>query len=170
MELIVKHIDGDMKVKIDRRGGEYRLQIGDKNYVILSAEATNGVRSLLVDGGQYEVAVRSVGEDRYEVTSSVGSETVQVQDPLTYLGEAAHEKLDSGGARQVEAYMPGRVVSVLVAEGDAVTAGQGVLVLEAMKMENEIQAEQDGVVARILVAPGQAVEGGDPLFELEPAP
>lgn len=171
MELIVKHIDGDMKVKIERRGGEYRLQIGDQHYVILSAEATHGVRSLIVDGGQYEVAVRSIGEDRYEVTSSAGVETVQVQDPLTHLAEEAHAKQSGGGGRQqVEAYMPGRVISVLAAVGDAVTAGQGIVVLEAMKMENEIQTERDGVIAKIHVEEGQAVEGGDPLFELELAP
>ena len=63
--------------------------------------------------------------------------------------------------------MPGRVVAVLAAEGDAVRAGQGVVVLEAMKMQNEIQAEHDGTIKRICVAAGQAVEGGDLLFELE---
>ena len=166
MELIVKHIDGDMKVKIDRRGGEYQLQIGDQRYVILSAEATSGVRSLLVDGGQYEVAVRNVGEDRYEVTSSSGVETVQVQDPLTHLAEATHDKVGAGGPQTVAAYMPGRVVTLLAKEGSEVKAGQGVVVLEAMKMENEIQAERDGVVTKLHVEPGQAVEGGDPLFDL----
>ena len=63
--------------------------------------------------------------------------------------------------------MPGRVVAVLVGEGEPVRAGQGVVVLEAMKMQNEIQAEHDGVVKRVCVEPGQAVEGGDLLFELE---
>ncbi|MDH3402333.1 MAG: biotin/lipoyl-binding protein [Acidobacteriota bacterium] len=169
MELIVKHADGDTKVKIDRRGAEYQLQIGDQSYVILSAEAANGVRSLLVDGGQYEVSVRSLGEDRYEVTTTAGAATVQVQDPLTQLAEVAHEKQGGTGRQRVAAYMPGRVVSVLVAEGEAVTAGQGLLVLEAMKMENEIQAEQAGVIAKLHVTPGQAVDRGDPLFELEPA-
>jgi pyruvate carboxylase subunit B len=62
--------------------------------------------------------------------------------------------------------MPGRVVAVLVEEGAAVTAGQGVVVLEAMKMENEIRAEADGTVAKIFVQPGQAVDTGNPLFEL----
>ena len=59
------------------------------------------------------------------------------------------------------------VVAVLVAAGEPVRAGQGVLVLEAMKMQNEILAEHDGTVTRILVQPGQSVDGGEPLFELE---
>ena len=68
----------------------------------------------------------------------------------------------------MSAQMPGRVVAVLVEEGEAVAAGQGLVVLEAMKMENEIQAEAAGVVTKILVEAGQAVEGGDPLFEVGP--
>ena len=67
----------------------------------------------------------------------------------------------------MNAYMPGRVITVLVAEGDAIEPGQGLIVLEAMKMENEIQAEAAGVVRRVLASPGQTVEGGDPLFEIE---
>ncbi|REK07215.1 MAG: biotin/lipoyl-binding protein [Acidobacteria bacterium] len=62
--------------------------------------------------------------------------------------------------------MPGKVVKVLVEAGARVEAGQGVLVLEAMKMENEIQAESSGVLAEIFVSEGQAVQGGDPLFEV----
>ena len=88
-------------------------------------------------------------------------------DPLTHLARQAHGAA-AAGAHQVSAYMPGRVVAVLVEEGQAVEAGQGLVVLEAMKMENEIQAEAAGVVTKILVAPGQAVEGGDPLFEIGP--
>ncbi len=166
MELIVKHPDGETKVKIERRGGEFTVEIGDQSYVILSAEAMHGVRSLLVEGVQFEVAVRPVGEDRYEVTSSGGVETVQVQDPLTALAEEAHAAEAGGGQQRVDAYMPGRVTSVLVEEGAEVAAGEGILVLEAMKMENEIRAERNGVITRIHVTEGQAVEGGDPLFEL----
>lgn len=63
--------------------------------------------------------------------------------------------------------MPGRVVGVAVREGDAVVAGQPLVVLEAMKMQNELQAERDAVVRKVHVAVGEAVEGGDPLIDLE---
>ena len=62
--------------------------------------------------------------------------------------------------------MPGRVVAVLVEEGHQVEVGQGVVVLEAMKMENEIRAEVAGKVTKLHVRPGQSVEGGDLLFEI----
>lgn len=71
------------------------------------------------------------------------------------------------GPRPVRAPMPGMIVRTEVAAGDSVRAGQGVAVMEAMKMENELRAEADGVVARVLVEPGQAVEKGAILVEFE---
>jgi len=58
---------------------------------------------------------------------------------------------------------------LLVGEGDSVAAGQGIVVLEAMKMENEIDSVVAGVVKKIFVEAGQSVEAGDPLFEIEPS-
>jgi biotin carboxyl carrier protein len=66
--------------------------------------------------------------------------------------------------------MPGLVVAVLAREGDRVAAGQAVMVVEAMKMENEIGAPSDGVVAKVSVRPGEAVEKEAFLFRIEPAP
>jgi biotin carboxyl carrier protein len=63
--------------------------------------------------------------------------------------------------------MPGRVVRVLVAQGDAVRKGTGLLILEAMKMENEIQALADGTVQEVFVTPGQTVEAGADLMHIE---
>jgi biotin carboxyl carrier protein len=71
------------------------------------------------------------------------------------------------GAGLVKSPMPGRVVKVLVKEGDAVLAGQPLVVVEAMKMENELGAERDGVVKKIFVSPGATVEGGARLLEVE---
>ena len=64
--------------------------------------------------------------------------------------------------------MPGRVVEVLAGEGEEIAAGEGVLVLEAMKMENEIPAPIDGTVREILVGEGDTVEAGTPLFTIDP--
>jgi len=113
------------------------------------------------------VAVRRRDDGSYWVSDPHGTAVVAVADPLAHL--AAQSAAAKGGRRRqrVTAYMPGRVVALLAAEGQAVTAGQGVLVLEAMKMQNEIQAEHDGTVTRILVQAGQSVDGGDPLFDLE---
>lgn len=74
------------------------------------------------------------------------------------------------GPKPVRAPMPGMIVRTEVSVGDQVRAGQGVVVMEAMKMENELKAEADGVVARVLIEAGQAVEKGAVLVEFEAPP
>jgi biotin carboxyl carrier protein len=70
------------------------------------------------------------------------------------------------GAGLVKTPMPGRVIKVLVKEGDEVKVGQPLVVVEAMKMENELGAERDGVVKKVFVSPGATVEGGARLLEI----
>ncbi len=96
-----------------------------------------------------------------------GGGAVAVSDPLTHLASQTRGGKAGRRRERVAAYMPGRVVTLLVQEGQEVAAGQGIVVLEAMKMENEIRAERDGTVSKIFVQPGQAVDTGNPLFELE---
>jgi acetyl/propionyl-CoA carboxylase alpha subunit len=75
----------------------------------------------------------------------------------------AREASGQHGPIEVRAIIPGRVTSVAVAVGDAVTAGTRLLAVEAMKMENDVRSPRDGAVERVLVAPGQTVELGDVL-------
>ena len=189
MELIVRVLPGDgrggagreERVAVERDAEGLLVRVGERSYRVDPAVAGRrdrtapgwGLRSLLVGGAQNEVGVRREGgraaggsRGRYRVTTAAGAYTVEVLDPLSHLAERAHARSESGGPVRVAAYMPGRVVTVLVEEGQEVTAGQGLLVLEAMKMENEVQAERPGTVRRVLVRPGQAVEGGEPLLEI----
>lgn len=76
---------------------------------------------------------------------------------------AGGDAVTHDGPTEVRAIIPGRVVSVAVMAGDAVTVGQRLLAVEAMKMENELRAPRDGTVDRVAVAVGQTVELGDPL-------
>ncbi len=165
MELIARHQDREAKVHLERTESGYRIKIGDLEYEVDVAQAGSTIHSLLIEGRQHEVTVRRQKEGVYWVNSALGADEVELMDPLTHLAREAHEA-SGGGAQQVTAYMPGRVVEILVAEGDEVTAGQGILVLEAMKMKNEIQAESAGVLAKLHVEQDQTVEGGDPLFEV----
>lgn len=166
MDLIVRHGDREEKVRIRQDGDGFEVTVGDRTYQVDAVSARPGLRSLRIDGAQHEVAIRTQGDD-YWVGTSSGSGPVSVTDPLTHL--AAQTRGGKGGRRQqrVNAYMPGRVVAILVEEGQEVATGQGIVVLEAMKMQNEIQAEHDGKVTKIHVQNGQAVEGGTPLFDLE---
>jgi len=171
MELIVRHGEREERVRIEPDGGRFRVEVGDTVHTVEAERLDEGsaLWSLIVDGAQHEVAVRRDRRERYAVATRRSSHTVEVTDPLTHLAREAHGAAAAGGVQTVTAYMPGRVVALLVDEGEEVEPGQGVVVLEAMKMENEIAAEHGGVVTKVHVEPGQAVEGGDPLFQLGPA-
>ncbi len=79
----------------------------------------------------------------------------------------AHRGAGGGGSGEVRAIIPGKVVTVLVAVGAAVEQEQGLLVIEAMKMENEVKAPRAGTVKAVKVGPGQAVEAGELLVVIE---
>jgi biotin carboxyl carrier protein len=167
MRLVVKGPAGEEEVAVERRGDGYEVRIGDRTYRVDAAPVGDGHRSLLIDGCQHEVVTRPSGEGGWSVSAGGATSAVEVSDPLSHLARKSRCGPRGGGRQEVKAYMPGRVVALLVDEGAAVEAGQGVVVLEAMKMENEIRAERAGTVTRLHVAPGQSVEGGDPLFEIE---
>ncbi len=166
MELIVLSNGHEVRVEVENHGFGIEVRIGDRKYLVDSVATNGAVRSLIIEGQQFEVAVRSHEEGRYQVSHRGSIEEVEVLDPLTHLARQGSESRGQEGLELVTAYMPGRVVDVLVQEGDVVAIGQGLVVLEAMKMENEIQAERAGEVKKVFVSAGQPVEGGDPLFEL----
>ncbi len=173
MEVIVRSGDREERMQVRRLDGAARspgtheIRIGERTYVIDAADLPNGAWSLRLEGQQHEVSVRPRGGERYEVHAEGRSTSVEVLDPLTFLAQQSSGGKAARRRQRVTAYMPGRVVAVLAEAGQTVTTGQGIVVLEAMKMQNEIGAEHDGVLKTLFVQPGQAVEGGDPLFEME---
>jgi biotin carboxyl carrier protein len=122
------------------------------------------VRHLLADGTSATVVARRTDEwdlqvDGWTFRADVVDERTRAIRAMTARGGA------SQGPRPVRAPMPGLIVQIEVGVGDSVIAGQGVAIMEAMKMENELRADAAGVVSRILVEPGQAVEKGAVLVE-----
>jgi biotin carboxyl carrier protein len=157
------------RLTIERRAerGRYVVTIGDRRHEVDTRALGPFVLSLLVSGESHETAVFKSGDGHYAVDWRGRSYEAELVDPLTHLAEEARGESGRRGKQTIAAYMPGRVVEVRVAEGETVEAGQPLVVLEAMKMQNEIQADRAGVVRRLHVAAGQAVEGGDPLVEVE---
>lgn len=180
MELIVTLGDREEKVHVQHTPDGYEVRVGETAYAVDNKAGGAGLQSFLIreeakagstDGAlrhQREVYVHAEGGGRYQVRGPgpIPAAGLTVADPLTHLAQVSRGGAGRGGKSQVTAYMPGRVVSVLVEEGAEVTEGQGIVVLEAMKMENEIPAESAGTLSRLLVEPGQAVDAGDPLFEI----
>jgi biotin carboxyl carrier protein len=116
--------------------------------VVVRRGAARGVYTLWVDGFRFE------GEAVDERTRVIRDITAESSRP--------------SGPAPVVAPMPGLIVRVAVAVGDAVQAGQGLVVMEAMKMENELRSSAGGVVRAVHVSPGRAVERGAVLIELDP--
>ena len=119
-----------------------------------------GLYSLIVDGNSHAYAARFENGDA--VLSFHDREVqLRIEDERTRLArEATGGGRAGGGPAEVKSVMPGVVKELRVAEGDTVAEGEALLILEAMKMENEIRATHDGVVERIHVTEGDAVEKG----------
>ncbi len=120
-----------------------------------------GVLSLLIDGRQYRCVLDGdgvvIGGQRFGF---------EVADPRSLQGRHGGGG-GTDGPRPVKAPMPGRVVRVVVAVGDAVEEGQGLIVIEAMKMQNELKSPKAGRVGKIAVSVGDAVGSGDVLIVVE---
>ncbi len=110
------------------------------------------------------VVRREVVVDGWRIELELGSER---RAALQDRARRGREDATGGGPLEVHAIIPGRIVSVSVVPGDAVVASQQMLVVEAMKMQNELRAPRDGVVTRVAVGPGETVEIGDLLLVLE---
>lgn len=124
-------------------------------------EVEPGIYSVLVEGRSYDVRVEHA---HYGDFVQVGPWRVRL-DAATRSGGAA--VAGASGPAKVLSKMPGRVVKLLVAEGDAVTEGQGLLVLEAMKMQNELTAPRPGTVRGLAVQEGDVVAAGAMLCRVE---
>lgn len=124
-------------------------------------EVEPGIYSVLIEGRSYDVRLEHA---HYGDFAQIGPWRVRLEPAGGARGSGAR---GSSGPAQVLSRMPGRVVRVLVAEGDAVTEGQGLLVLEAMKMQNEIAAPRAGTVRGLSVAEGGVVAAGALLCRIE---
>jgi biotin carboxyl carrier protein len=145
-----------LRVGVRAHDGGYAVSLDGREIQVDVAGQERGLMSLLLDGRSYEVAVERDGEDLL-VHFPARSLRVALADASA--GAAPPPPRASGPAR-LTAPMPGRVVRVLVADGALVEAGQGLVVVEAMKMENELRAPRAGCVEQVAVSQGQAVEAG----------
>ncbi len=134
----------------------------------LATVPASRVRSLILDGASHRLLARRLEGGRWELHLTDGRLVAEVVDERT---RAIREMTGAGaaaaGPRPLTAPMPGLVVRVEVEEGEEVEAGRGLVIVEAMKMENELRAVAAARVAKIRVAEGEAVEKGQVLIDFE---
>ena len=162
----VVDIDG-VRSEIDVLGGEVRV---DGEAVRASVHAVPGTPVLLLtvgDSVHRVIARRGATRGQYTISVDGRTHAAEALDERTRaIRDLSAATAGASGPAPLVAPMPGLVVRVEVAEGDVVASGQALVVMEAMKMENELRAPTAGTVRRVVVAPGTAVEKGAVLIEL----
>jgi len=158
-------IDGkSYHLDLTQSAGGWLCRVDDREIEVDAVLARPNVLSLRIGNNAYEVKCERVSND---IHIWVGSRRFapEVRDPRSLRSRS--RTVDEHGPRRLTAPMPGKVVRILLAQGSEVDAGAGVVVVEAMKMQNEVKSPKKGIIQKILVTEGQAVNPGDVLAIVE---
>jgi biotin carboxyl carrier protein len=151
-------------LELNRAEGHWSCRLDGQDVEVDAVLARPNVLSLRIGNQAYEVKCERVGGDMHLWVGSARF-AAEVRDPRSLRGRA--RGVDDQGPKKLTAPMPGKIVRVLVSQGAEVEAGSGVLVVEAMKMQNEIKSPKKGTIQKILVSEGAAVNAGDVLAIVE---
>jgi len=153
------------RLELEKAGDAWQCRLDGQTIHVDAVIPRPDVLSLLIDGHSYEIKREQTVVDLHMCVGSARF-AVEVRDPRS-LRSRQKSAGDEKGPKKILAPMPGRVVRLLVAENSEVEAGQGIVVVEAMKMQNEIKSPKKGVVKKISAIPGAAVNPGDVLAIVE---
>ena len=148
-------------IEVRREGGRLLTRVDDREYELEVSEPEPGVFLIKHNGRVFEAfasdGVITIGGHAFDVN---------IIDPKRLRGAGSAGGHDDGHT-EIKTAMPGKVVRILKSTGDAVAKGEGVIVVEAMKMQNEMKAPRDGTVGGIRVAEGDTVGAGDVLVVID---
>jgi biotin carboxyl carrier protein len=144
----------------------YRVGVDGSEFIVDGKKTGQSNYSLIVDNRSFEVDVDNT-EDEYRVLVDGRSYHVHLLDERRVRLGGIQSGIQLQGRQKVSVPMPGKVIAVLVSEGDEVEKGQGLVIVEAMKMENEVRSPVNGSIAEIKVNAGDAVEAGAVLVVVE---
>jgi biotin carboxyl carrier protein len=158
-------IDGkNYRLELNRVDGRWTCRLDGHDVEVDAVLARPDVLSLRIGNSAYEIKSERVANDLHVWVGSARF-AAEVRDPRSLRGRTRAP--DELGPRKITAPMPGKVVRLLVREGDDIELGAGVAVVEAMKMQNEIKSPKKGKIQKILVSEGAAVNPGDVLAIVE---
>jgi len=155
-------VDGEKhEIEITRDGDSVFASVDERSYELETSEPEAGVLLFKHNGRVFEVFVNGR-------TVQIGGHSlgVEISDPKKLRGSSTAVGHEHGHA-EIKTAMPGKVMRILKLVGDEVTTGEGVIVVEAMKMQNEMKAPMDGSIKEIHVAEGETVSAGDVLVVIE---
>jgi biotin carboxyl carrier protein len=161
-----------MKVEIELDGKTRRVEltrIGERLRYVLDGKAVEadvvevspGIYSILLGGQSFEARIESAATE-LRVSVCGRQYEAAIRDPRQWQRRRGGA-IEVEGRQQAIAPMPGKIIRVLVKAGDAVEAGQGLVVIEAMKMQNEVRSPKRGTVERLLISEGQTINAGEVL-------
>jgi biotin carboxyl carrier protein len=149
-------------IELERDGDLWQVTLDGRPVAVDAVEIAPNTLSILLDGQSFEINVTPSPDGKLKLQTGSREFIAEVIDPRAWSGRR-HGSVEAEGRQQVVAPMPGKVVRLLIREGDRVEAGQGLVVVEAMKMQNEIRSPKSGTVERVLTKEGQPVNAGDVL-------
>lgn len=161
----VKVADKTHRVELLKSAGGWLCKLDGTALSLDAVSTQQGVLSILIDGKSYEVKQENTGAESNIVVRGMRFRA-QVRDPRSLRSRGG---ADSGGEgpKKIIAPMPGKVVRILAPVGTSVEHGQGVIVIEAMKMQNELKSPKKGTVKKLNITEGSAVDAGQPLAEVD---
>ena len=153
------------RVELIRGESGWRCKLNGHEFPLDVVSTGEGTLSVLINGKSYEIKQETTATETNIVVDHQRFDAI-VRDPRSL---PSRRGTDSGveGVKKITAPMPGKVVRILAPAGTEVEAGQGVLIIEAMKMQNELKSPKKGIVKKLNVTPGSAVEAGQVLAEVE---
>jgi len=153
------------RLELEKHDSGWQCRLDGKEVHIDAVIPRRDVLSLLIDGKCFEVKREQTATDLHMWVGS-SRYAVELRDPRSLRSRQA-SAAEETGPRKIVAPMPGRVVRLLTSEQSEVEAGQGIIVVEAMKMQNEIKSPKKGTIKKIVAAAGAAVNAGDVLAIVE---
>ena len=163
MAYIVKVDNREFKVDLEKDGRGFKVYLDGKERIVEVVNEKGTQVTLIIDNRSFNITLESDGQILVNNEAySIEITDEQIQKFIKAGTKNIHEK-----ELAIKAPMPGLIVEVFVKEGDPVNMGQSLLVVEAMKMQNEMNAPRDGIVKKVLVEKGQSVNSGDAFLVIE---
>jgi biotin carboxyl carrier protein len=153
-------------VELTRQNDAWRISLDGNTLDANAVEVAPNIFSVLLSGDSHQIRIAPRPDGTLTLHTGLAEYHAEVSDPRSWRGRR-QGAVEAEGRQQITAPMPGKVVRLLVKQGDSVEAGQGLLVVEAMKMQNEIRSPKSGKIEKLFAQEGQPVNAGEVLLWVE---